>query len=193
MTDCPHSIANHDDYYSWAGADFYPDEVLTNECDDHSARNYWLLPNGVGNQGFVIDRGCQEPFNTIILKNTHNGFYKDRSAFFCFFFCFFFFFSSHFSHTVLFIFFMTTLFRGTANFNVLVLTFEGQWESILHGRMEWHKDECNVPLDAFVLDQVRSERLVRFVAKTVYRFGGGLQFIDFVFDPDAMIPGTWSL
>ena len=83
--------------------------------------------------------------------------------------------------------------RGTANFNVLVLTSDGQWESILHGRLEWFRDDCNVPLETFALNEIRNERLVRFVAKTGHYRGSGLQFIDFVFDPDIAVPGTVAL
>ena len=52
--------------------------ILTNECDNHGAGNYFLLPNGVTNQGLVIDRTCNAPFNTVQLKNTHNQDFNDR-------------------------------------------------------------------------------------------------------------------
>ena len=78
---CDHGIHGHD--WFWSDNDqihFLPDRVLQNECDNKDTRNYWLLPTGIASQGLTIDRNCQDPFNTVYIKNTHNGYNNDRHA-----------------------------------------------------------------------------------------------------------------
>ena len=81
---CVASIDSYDGFFAYTYFDplfhlmFRPENVLKNECDNYRAQNYWLLYGGVANAGFVIDRNCREPFNKVILKNTHNGMYNDR-------------------------------------------------------------------------------------------------------------------
>ena len=40
---------------------------------------------------------------------------------------------------------------------------------------------CNAPVEYFLLDSVRSERYVKFVIRSFFSLGGGLQYIDFEF------------
>ena len=47
---------------------FYPEFVLDQDCG-----RYWLSPEGVVDVGFTIDRGCERPFNQILLRNSLNG------------------------------------------------------------------------------------------------------------------------
>ena len=69
-----------DAWYYVLGGDFHPDNVLIDECDSNTpgSINYWLLPDATANIGFIVDRGCEEPFNLVHLKNTHNANAMDR-------------------------------------------------------------------------------------------------------------------
>ena len=62
-------------YYGGLSA---PEAVPENGCDNYTAKNYWLLPDSVVDAGFVVDRGCQGPFNKVIIKNTHNEHANER-------------------------------------------------------------------------------------------------------------------
>ena len=59
---------------------FHPKYALSDSCEKKcmDKKKYYLLPNGVKNKGFVIDTGCQRVFQSIQLKNTHNGKCNDR-------------------------------------------------------------------------------------------------------------------
>ena len=79
--------------------------------------------------------------------------------------------------------------RGTAKFKILVWTADEQWEAVLDDELDSAMGlDCNVPTETFVLPIMRTEQFVRFLVKTVYGAGGGLQFIDFGYDPDAQVP-----
>ena len=70
------------------------------------------------------------------------------------------------------------------------MTDNNAWESILEGNLQSAWDlECEVPTETFVLSSPRTEQLVKFVAKTVQHWGGGLQYINFAYDSGAKIQG----
>ena len=73
------------------------------------------------------------------------------------------------------------------------MTENNVWENILEDNLQsaWGL-ECDVPTESFVLSQARTERFVKFVAKTVQRWGGGLQHINFGYDSTANIPRKFS-
>merc|ERR1712193_530822 len=45
-----------------------------------NSRKYWILPNSVVNQGFVLDLGCKKAVESVKLWNTHNSGYNDRGT-----------------------------------------------------------------------------------------------------------------
>ena len=77
--DCISTIDGSDNYHIWRGFPFYPHNVLENNCDSVEDSNYWIGQRDVSDIGFSIDRNCQQPFNVIVLKNTHNGHFNSRS------------------------------------------------------------------------------------------------------------------
>ena len=57
--------------------------VLKDKCEKKTgkcsgSKQYWLLPNGVKNKGFVIDTGCKQKIKRIRIKNTRNADCGDR-------------------------------------------------------------------------------------------------------------------
>ena len=76
--DCWLSVQDYGTHKVTHTADFGPENVFTDECDDEKKGNYWMLPDRVVEDGFILDRHCTEPFDTILLKNTHNGNGDDR-------------------------------------------------------------------------------------------------------------------
>ena len=74
--------------------------------------------------------------------------------------------------------------RGTDKFQILVWNEDQNiWEVILNDRVESSVGKnCESPVEIFRLSGQQTKRLVKFVVKTVFGFGGGLQFLDFVFD-----------
>ena len=43
-----------------------PENLLPSSLNPGSP---WLLPDARANMGFIVDRGCGDPFNTIVLAN----------------------------------------------------------------------------------------------------------------------------
>ena len=73
--------------------------------------------------------------------------------------------------------------RGTKKFLVQVYTETHSWETILRGRLTSAIDlGCDAPLETFSLSSVRREHLVRLKVLSVYGVGGGIKFIDFLFE-----------
>ena len=79
FSDCVASIDSYDAYFIWGQVQFLPNAVFENNCDSVDEANYWIGPFKVGDIGFSIDRNCVQQFNEIILKNTHNGYFNNRS------------------------------------------------------------------------------------------------------------------
>ena len=42
--------------------------------------NFWLLPDGATNKGFIVDLGVAKPLNLVQLVNTHTANWRDRST-----------------------------------------------------------------------------------------------------------------
>ena len=48
--------------------------------DKKGVFNYWLLPNGATNKGFILDFGFVKAFNLVQVVNTHSAEWRDRAT-----------------------------------------------------------------------------------------------------------------
>ncbi len=65
---------------------FPASNALYDSCDEITPgqylemKNYWLSPNNTAGSGafFVVELNCEQVLNHVFLKNTQNGWHKDR-------------------------------------------------------------------------------------------------------------------
>ena len=65
---------------TWSGS-YAAGNIFSNGCDEwitSGSTNYWLLPDGVTGQGFIINAACDTVFQNFYLKNTFNEQWNDR-------------------------------------------------------------------------------------------------------------------
>ena len=48
--------------------------------DKHGFFNFWLLPDGAKNKGFILDFGFVKAFNLVQVVNTHSAEWRDRAT-----------------------------------------------------------------------------------------------------------------
>jgi hypothetical protein len=85
VSSCKPTIARTEAVY---GPNFRAENVLSGEkhCERGNkispmfAGQYFLLPNGVVDRGFVVDLGCARSISAVLLRNTHNGDWNDRGT-----------------------------------------------------------------------------------------------------------------
>ena len=66
-------------YWTDFSYSYLPSNVLSDDdCEDWTEFNYWILPDGMGEQYLTVDRGCKDEFNVVAIKNTHHGSYNNR-------------------------------------------------------------------------------------------------------------------
>ena len=166
----------------WFNIRSEPENVFKNECDNFQSQNYFLLPNGMSNAGFVVDRNCHKPFNKVIMKNTNNG-------------------QNHFRwgkqaqewrlKTEVKI---RIPCRGTDKFQIQTMSESGGWETILENELQnAYGLGCNVPLDMFHLELPQYSRFVRFLVKTLHGDGAGLQYLGLEYDGNITISARKSI
>merc|ERR1712141_183445 len=71
------SIASEDKAYD---ARRFPAKYALKYVDEGKSRTYWLLPNKVVDEGFVVDLGAVKTVESLNLTNTHNSNHNDRGT-----------------------------------------------------------------------------------------------------------------
>ena len=173
FTECPFSIDSYDGFYvdMWYNIRSRPETVFKNECDNFQTQNYFLLPNGMSNAGFVLDRNCYKPFNKVLVRNTNNGQVHMRLGL-----------PAKIKTGLLYPHGMIFC-RGTERFQIQIKSDLGNWVTVLENELE-NADflGCNVPVYTFHLENPQTSRLVRFLVKSMHGGGAGLQYLGLEYD-----------
>ena len=73
LSDCWLSIEDHGSYSIGDNSlHFHPSEIFSNVCQIGMETTDWMLPEFATNDGFILDRHCNNPFDTLLVKNRKN-------------------------------------------------------------------------------------------------------------------------